>query len=184
MSLVPVLGALLPGVNARVLGIRGGFSIHGRPRGFSWFPGPVTLQPSPAEIAAVGDRIADDITRYTDRAVLLGFSQGMCAAVTVLRRRPALVRGLVALSGFTWPAGQPADAALAEQVRLGRGVPAFYGRDPADPAIPALASGVALEFLRAHTQLTERSYPGMGHGVGFAEVGDVVSFLRPLLTSR
>jgi phospholipase/carboxylesterase len=182
MSMLPVVGMMLPGVTARVLGIRGFYDVVHRGRsGHSWFPGAVATQPPDDEIAAVGDRIVAMVAEHTDSAVWLGFSQGMCAAMTAIRRRPELCRGLVALSGFSWAAPQPGDAAMAAAVRTGGGVPAFYGRDPADPAIPGYASAWALEFLRDHTRLTERSYPGMGHSLSMPEITDVVRFLRPLL---
>ena len=183
MSMLPVMGMLLPGVHVNVIAIRGFYPVQHRGRhGFSWFPGSVAAQPVDADIATVADRIAHIVAEHTDRAVWLGFSQGMCAAISVLRRRPELVTGLVALSGFSWSGRQPADSALAAEVRAGRGIPAFYGRDPADPAIPPFASAWALDFLRNHTRLQERSYPGMGHSLSLPEIGDVVGFLRPLLT--
>lgn len=182
MSMLPVLGAMLPGVTATVLGIRGFYDVIHRGRsGHSWFPGAVATPPPADGIAAVGDRIVDMVTGHTDAAVWLGFSQGMCAAMTAIRRRPTVCRGLIALSGFSWVAPQPGDAAMAAAVRSGGGIPTFYGRDPADPAIPGYASAWALEFLREHTRLTERSYPGMGHSLSMPEIVDVVGFLRPLL---
>ena len=73
------------------------------------------------------------------------------------------------------------DTQLARDAAAGRGVPTFYGRDPADPAIPAFASAWALRYLRAHTDLLERSYPGLGHSLSMPEIADVVAFLAPLL---
>lgn len=184
MTMLPVLGMLLPGVSAKVIAVRGFYPVqHRGRRGYSWFPGAVATQPPAAEIALVADRVAELVAQHTERAVWLGFSQGMCTAMTVLRRRPHLVAGLVALSGFSWDAGQPADDSLAAAVADGRGVPAFYGRDPADPAIPPYASAWALDYLRTHTRLEEHSYPGMGHSLSMPEIGDVVGFLRPLLST-
>lgn len=184
MTMLPVLGMMLPGVSAQVLGLRGFFDVRHRGRaGHSWFPGPVDTQPPDDEIAAVGDRITALVAEHTDRAVWLGFSQGMCAAITAVRRRPEMCAGLIALSGFSWTAHQPGDLPMAAAVRAGKGIPAFYGRDPADPAIPGFAGAWALNFLRDHTRLTERSYPGMGHSLSMPEIADVVGFLRPLLTS-
>lgn len=183
MSMLPVLGMLMPGVSAKILAVRGFYPVRHRGRdGFSWFPGTVDAQPSDDDIAEIADRIAALVTVHADRAVWLGFSQGMCAAITVLRRRPWLVDAVVALSGFSWPSPQPADAALAASARTQRAIPAFYGRDPADPAIPTFASAWALDFLRAHTRLTERSYLGIGHSLSLPEIGDVVDFIRPHLT--
>lgn len=181
VSVLPVVQALLPDVDAKVLAIRGFFSIPGRPGRYSWFPGDVWVQPPPAEIGQVADALADAVAEHADSAVWLGFSQGMCAAVTVLRRRPELVDALVALSGFSFDVDQPGDAGLARNTAAGRGVPAFYGRDPADPAIPTFASAWALRYLRAHTALQEHSYPGLGHSLSMPEIADVVAFLGPLL---
>lgn len=181
VSVLPVVEALLPGVDAKVLAIRGFFPIAGRPGRYSWFPGDVWVQPPPAEIGQVADTLADTVAEHTDAAVWLGFSQGMCAAMAVLRRRPELVDGLVALSGFSFDVDQPGDAQLGRDAAAGRGVPAFYGRDPADPAIPAFASAWALRYLRAHTAVQEHSYPGMGHSLSMPEIADVVAFLAPLL---
>ncbi|GGM14240.1 alpha/beta hydrolase [Nakamurella endophytica] len=178
---LPAVQAFLPGVDARVVAVRGFFGVPWRASGYSWFPGDVRVQPPPEMIAATADRLADVVAQHTDRAVWLGFSQGMCAAITVLRRRPELVRALVALSGFSFDAPQPADALLAREAAAGRGVPAFYGRDPADPAIPGFASAWALRFLREHTAVQERTYPGVGHGLSLPEIADVVAFLAPFL---
>jgi len=181
LALLPVMSSLLPGISVRVVSIRGAYPAARRPGGYSWFPEPVHVQP-PAEVIAVQvDRLIRLIGDQAQRVVLFGYSQGMCAAILAMRRRPDLVRALVALSGFVFDAPQPGDAELSVRVRSGHGIPAFYGRDPADPAIPGFASAFALEFLRDHTALTERSYPGMGHGTSFAEVADVVAFLRTVL---
>jgi phospholipase/carboxylesterase len=183
ISAMPVVSAFLPDIRAEVLAVRGFFPIPGRPGGYSWFPGNAWEQPSAQRIAATADRIAGLVRERSESAVFLGFSQGMCAAITVLRRFPRLVRGLVALSGFSFDADQPGDQWLADEVRAGRGLPAFYGWDPADPAIPGYASAWALQFLRTHTALEEKTYPGMGHSLSMDEIGDVVNFLRPLIVS-
>ena len=181
VTVLPVVEALLPGVDAQVLAVRGAFPIAGRPGRYSWFPGDVWVQPTPDQIGQVTDALADAVAEHTRSAIWLGFSQGMCAAVTVLRRRPEMVDALVALSGFSFDVDQPGDARLAGDVVAGHGVPAFYGRDPADPAIPAFASAWALRFLRSHTALQEYSYPGLGHSLSMPELTDVISFLGPLL---
>lgn len=181
ISLVPAMQAFLPGMAARVLAIRGAFPAPGRAGGFSWFPGSVVSQPSAAEVAQVADRIATLIRRYSNRAVVLGFSQGMCTAITVLRRHPDLVTGLVGLSGFMFDDDQPGDAHLAGSAAAGRGVPAFVGYDHVDPQIPAVANRWALTYLRTHTALQEHSYPGMGHSVSLDEIADVAAFLGVVL---
>lgn len=181
VSALPVVEAFLPAVDAKVLAVRGFFPIAGRPDRYSWFPGDVWVQPPPAELARVADRIADAVAEHADSALWLGFSQGMCAAVTVMRRHPEMVDALVALSGFSFDVDQPGDERLARDAAAGRGVPTFYGRDPADPAIPAFASAWVLRYLRTHTALQEHTYPDMGHSLSFPEIADVITFLEPLL---
>ncbi len=183
ISAMPAVGAFLPDIRAKVLAVRGFFEIPGRPGGYSWFPGDARAQPADEQIAATADRLGRLISKHTSSAVLLGFSQGMCAAITVMRRRPSLVAGLVALSGFSFDVEQPGDRWLAAEVAVGRGIPAFYGRDPADPAIPDHASAWAVGFLRRHTALEEKTYPGMGHSLSMPELADVVQFLRPLIAA-
>ncbi|WP_196073265.1 alpha/beta hydrolase [Nakamurella alba] len=181
IALSPLLGMFL-GRSARVIAVRGEYPAPGR-RGFSWYPGDRYSQPPDADIAAVADRVAAAVQEHSDRAVWLGFSQGMCTAITVLRRRPELVSALVALSGFSFDAPQPGDPQLARDAAAGRGVPCFYGRDPTDPAIPGFAAEWARRFLADHTALEEHSYPGMGHSLSPVEIADVVPFLRQHLAS-
>lgn len=180
-QMLPLVSTFLPTLSAKVITVRGFHEIPGRPGGFSWFPGDVAVQPNAEEIAESADRLASAVEQHTDRAVWLGFSQGMCAAMTVLRRRPDLVTALVALSGFSWTQAQPGDPQLQAKLMQGNGTPAFYGRDPMDPRIPGFAATWALSFLRDHTQLTEREYPRMGHSISLPEILDVVAFLQPFL---
>jgi phospholipase/carboxylesterase len=184
IGLVPAVQMFLPGVSARVIAIRASHPAPGRSRGFSWFPGSVMVQPSTAAIGATADAVAAVIRRYTDKAVVLGFSQGMCTAITVLRRHPELVTGLVGLSGFMFDDDHPGDGALAVGAITGSAVPAFAGYDPADPIIPAIANRWAMTFLRTHTDLEEHTYPGMGHSVSMPEIQDLTVFLRRVLVRR
>jgi phospholipase/carboxylesterase len=171
----------LPGITVRVIAVRASHPAPGRSRGYSWFPGSVFVQPSTAAIGETADRVAQLIRSYTERAVVLGFSQGMCTAVTVLRRHPDLVTGLVGLSGFMFDDDHPGDARLAVDAATGTGVPAFVGYDPADRMIPSIANRWALTFLRTHADLEEHSYPGMGHSVSMNEIQDLTKFLRDVL---
>jgi len=184
ISLVPAMQMFLPGITAKVIAVRASHQAPGRPRGYSWFPGPVMIQPGDTAIGETADRVAAIIRRHTSRAVVLGFSQGMCTAITVLRRHPELVSGLVALSGFMFDDDHRGDAHLAVSTATGTGVPAFAGYDPADPVIPAVANRWALTFLRTHTDLHEHTYPGMGHSVSLDEIADVTKFLRIVLAPR
>jgi phospholipase/carboxylesterase len=182
-AVVPAIGMFLPGVSARVLTVRGSHPAAGR-RGYAWFPGPLMTQPPLADIARTGDVIADVIRRYTTSALLLGFSQGMAAAITTMRRHPDLVGALVGLSGYLYDDGHPGDGQLAVMAISGHGVPAFVGYDPADPRVPAVAREHAVTFLRTHSALEEHTYPGMGHSISMPEIMDAAAFLRRRLTAR
>ena len=183
IALLPALGMFLPGVSARVLAIRGSHPTPGR-RGYAWFPGPLMTQPPLADIARTADQVADVIRRYTNHAVLAGFSQGMCTAITTMRRHPDLARALVGLSGYLYDDDHPGDGQLAVMAVSGHGIPAFVGYDPADPRVPAVAIRHAITFMRAHSALEEHTYPGMGHGISMPEVTDVARFLHRVLGAR
>ena len=183
IAIVPALQMFLPGVSAKVIAIRASHPAPGRSHGYSWFPGSVMAQPSDAAIGETADRVAAVIRRHTSRAVVLGFSQGMCTAITVLRRHPDLVGALVALSGFMFDDEHPGDSRLAVDTACGDGVPAFAGYDPEDPVVPGFANRWAMTFLRTHTDLQEHTYPRMGHSVNLDEIRDVTGFLRTVLVA-
>ncbi len=184
ISLVPAMKMFLPGITAKVIAVRASHPAPGRPRGYSWFPGSVMAPPSDAAICRTADQVAAVIRQHTSKAVVLGFSQGMCTAITVLRRHPELVGALVALSGFMFDDDHPGDPHLAVSAATGSGVPAFAGYDPADPIVPAVANRWALTFLRTHTDLEEHTYPRMGHSVSMDEISDLTGFLRRVLVRR
>jgi phospholipase/carboxylesterase len=181
VSLVPAMQMFLPGVHARVVAVRGSFPALGRTRGYSWFPGSVYEQPPAEAVAVAVDDVARVIRRHSGPVVVLGFSQGMCMAVTLLRRHPDLVRAVVGLSGFVYDDWQPGDAELSVRTQAGAGVPAFFGYDPADPVVPRRATDWARQYLGGHTALEEHRYPGIGHSVSLPEITEVAGFLTRFL---
>ncbi|WAP51879.1 phospholipase [Arthrobacter sp. ATA002] len=104
---------------------------------------------------------------------LLGFSQGMAMATTLLRLRPAGFRAVVGLSGFI-----AENELLAMAEPLPEPVPYFWGRDRNDWVINEDAIVHTENWLRENTALTARTYPGMGHSIGPEEARDVGIFLR------
>ena len=181
IAVLPAIGLFLPGVSARVVAVRGPYPVTGR-RGHAWFPGPLLAQPPLADIARTGELIARVIRRYATSALLIGFSQGMAAAITTMRRQPDLVRSLVGLSGYLYDDAHPGDHQLEVMATSGHGVPAFVGYDPQDPRVPGVALRHAVGFLRTHTALEERTYPGMGHSISMPEITDVARFLQRQLS--
>lgn len=104
---------------------------------------------------------------------LLGYSQGMAMASTLLRLRPAQFRAVVGLSGFVLE-----NELLAMSESFDVRPPFFWGRDKEDMVINDAATEHTEQWLQQHTQLTARSYPGMGHRISPEELVDVSAFLR------
>ncbi|PYI66757.1 phospholipase [Arthrobacter livingstonensis] len=146
--------------------------------GRAWFPlrndlsyTPDSVTEAAAEVEAWLDTVRGGHTSVT----LFGFSQGMCMATTLLRHRPADYAAVVGLSGFVVEAdGDPwfddaATAAAKPEI--------FWGRDQADPVVPAAAVEYTNTWLRAHTKLTKVLYTGILHGINAQEMAHVGEFL-------
>ncbi|MCW1250393.1 phospholipase [Acaricomes phytoseiuli] len=103
---------------------------------------------------------------------LLGHSQGMAMASTMLRLRPHAFQAVAGLSGFVL-----ANPLMEASDPLPSRTPFFWGRDPADLVINSDAVAYTAQWLEQNTRLQEELYPGMGHGIGAAELIDAGSFL-------
>ncbi|HET8727112.1 MAG TPA: dienelactone hydrolase family protein [Alphaproteobacteria bacterium] len=112
-----------------------------------------------------------------DRIVLLGFSQGACLALEFAARNAGRYAGIVGLSGgLIGPDGTPRDYAgtLA-------GTPVLLGCSDVDPHIPvARVRETGKVMRRLGAAVTERIYPGMGHGINEDEVKLVRGLLAAL----
>lgn len=134
-------------------------------------PGVPDAEPVEWATDAIWDWIEQNVDPGT-RIIPIGFSQGGLMASQLLRTRPERVVAPVVLGGFVLGAPQPGDCILAEQR------PAlFWGRGADDGVIAPVAIARSSEFLPNHTALNERIYPGLGHGINAAELGDVREFL-------
>lgn len=146
----------------------------------AWVPIAVPGRPDPAitEESTVALLEWFDEHVPADRTVVpLGFSQGGLMVTQLLRARPdRFVAGLV-LSGFVLDSEVPGDAELAE-----RRLPVFFGHGDADPVIAPDATARASAWLAAHTDVTDRTYPGLAHAVSADELDDVSAFLRTHLS--
>lgn len=143
----------------------------------AWFPILDIGRPDPTAVRAAADAVLAWLTEHhPDRAVIgLGFSQGSTVLLEALRSDPGAFQAVVVLSGFVSPAAHDGDAALAD-----RPTPAFFGHGDADPIIPAEVTALTATWLREHTTLTERDYPGLPHAVDGRELADVRTFLDSL----
>lgn len=146
-----------------------------RPGAYAWFaitaPGSPDAQPVTEATAAIWAWV--DAELGPDAVVLpVGFSQGGLMATQLLRTRPERVAATVVLAGFVLGHPQPADDVLAA-TRL----PVFWGRGTLDGVIAPHATERTEAWLPEHATLTERVYPGLGHGVHDDEIADVRAFV-------
>lgn len=169
IGLVEPLGIAAPWASLRAPLALAGMS------GAAWFPIEQldALRIGPVETATeqIWSWVDAELPAHA-RILPIGFSQGGLMATQLLRTRPDRVVAPVVLAGLLLAAPQPADPALA-----GSRPPAFWGRGDVDTVIPAPAVAAAREFLAAHTSLTERIYPGLGHQISMAELADVAAFI-------
>lgn len=156
--------------------------------GYEWFPldgelaGPLGHRQTPTtdRLREEGTNAAATTVRAwlagleeTPSAVgLLGFSQGGAVALQVLRQDPDAADHVVILSGFVAPGDLPGDEALAA-----RRPPVLYARGDADPVIAPFLVARSDEWLPAHTDVTTRVHPGLGHGISLDTLQDVRAFL-------
>lgn len=143
--------------------------------GYAWYP-LETDDFAPAELVA---EATDALWSWIDEnlpaagaLVPLGFSQGGLMATQLLRTRPARIAAAVVLSGFTFAGPLSGDADLADAR-----TPVFWGRGDSDQVVPTSAVDAAAAWLPAHTALTARVYPALGHSVSERELDDMRAFL-------
>lgn len=150
-------------------------------QGFAWVPIADPGRPDPAATQAATDAVLawlDEHVPASTPVAVLGFSQGGLMVTHLLRTAPARFFAGVVLSGFVADAPADQDAVLARTAP-----PVFFGRGTVDPVIDASAFDRAQTFLAAHTTLTEKVYPGLGHGITPTELADVSAFLEANLPS-
>lgn len=147
--------------------------------GYSWFPLSNDLSYSVTAVTEAASAVEHWIDALRDNHTsvsLLGFSQGMCMATSLLRHRPSNYAAVVGLSGFVVDAqGDPyfddaAVAAVKPEI--------FWGRDQADPVIPQEAVEATNTWMHGHAKLTKVLYTGIWHGINAQEISHVGEFLQ------
>lgn len=108
---------------------------------------------------------------------LMGFSQGGCMALQLLREAPDRFDYVLQLSGFVAPTPHPGDAAL---LRKDPRTPVFWAHGDLDDVIPVSALGHTDAWLSAHTAVEKHRYP-MAHTVSQDELADIVTFVSAQL---
>ena len=158
------------------------------PNGYRWFTktsGEDEYNGETADLQRSARLIEDFVTQATakyrtqsDRVFLVGFSQGAIMSYEVGLRKPALVRGIAALSGSVLPvlkAQLKADASLG---KLG----VFIGHGTLDQALPYASATRANEVLVGLGLKPQfHGYPGMPHTISEAEVQDLKAWLEKSL---
>lgn len=147
--------------------------------GFAWFHLGSPGDPATDQVSAAATGVLDWLTTVTERfgapssIIGLGFSQGGALALQLLRIAPERITAAVNLSGFSASGVAAGDGTLAADRP-----PVFWGRDEADPVIPASAVDRTTAFLADHSSLEARLYSGISHGINAAEISDVVGFIN------
>lgn len=108
---------------------------------------------------------------------LMGFSQGGCMALQLMREAPERFDYILQLSGFVSPAPHRNDAALAAQVPR---TPVFWAHGDLDEVIPTSAVEDTGRWLADHAAVEAHKYP-MAHSVSQEELADLVSFVSARL---
>ncbi len=121
----------------------------------------------------------DGLERAPSGVGLMGFSQGGCMTLQLLREAPGRFDYVLQLSGFVAPAQHPNDAVLAA---LRPRVPVFWAHGDQDDIIPASAVASTGQWLSEHAAVEAHSYP-MAHTVSQDELADIVSFVTAQLAS-
>lgn len=144
--------------------------------GYAWFPqaGESSADDRFEAVANSTRALIDwlDTTKSTGVG-LLGFSQGAAMALQLLREQPTRFGYAVPLSGFVFPNEHDGDMRLAE-LRP----PVFWGRGTEDAVIPSSLIDHTIEWLPAHSTLTEGIYEGVGHWVSPEEISELGAFIR------
>lgn len=158
------------------------------PQGYRWFtktPGDGDYNGETADLqrsaALIEDFVGKATAKYhthSDRVFLVGFSQGAIMSYEVGLRKPALVRGIAALSGSVLPVLK---AELKPSESLGK-LAIFIGHGTLDQALPYASATQANEVLVGLGLTPEfHGYPGMPHTVSETEVQDLKAWLAKSL---
>ncbi len=156
--------------------------------GYRWFaktPGDGDYDGETADLQRSAQLIEDFVQQATakyhtqpDRVFLVGFSQGAIMSYEVGLRKPALVRGIAALSGSVLPVLKAELKADTARDKLA----IFIGHGTLDQALPYASATRANEVLLGVGLKPEfHGYVGMPHTISEAEVQDLRVWLEQSL---
>jgi phospholipase/carboxylesterase len=154
--------------------------------GYTWYdvgtvgaPEPSMFRESHARLSQFVDEALQDYAVDPARLFLLGFSMGTVMSLAQGLTRPGLFRGVVANSGY-----------VAEGTHLTyrwnelAGTSFFIAHGTLDPIIPvSMARRTKELFAASNAPHVYREYP-MAHEISDRSLGDIATWLRPLLGPR
>ncbi|MFC6754051.1 alpha/beta hydrolase [Halorubrum tibetense] len=179
-DLLPVAEALPDDLH--VVSLRAPDPLQG---GYTWYEldlsggGLHQSQPHTADFTRALDLVAESVDAAVDaygidpgRIGLLGFSQGAITSLSLLLDAPDRYAWVVALHGYLADTHADHDPeGIAEE-------PVFIGAGTGDRVIPESRASSAADRLReVGAAVTYETYP-VGHGIGDAELADVVAFVE------
>lgn len=153
--------------------------------GFSWFPLSRETDYSVERVVESATAVSewlDTVREHHSSVSLLGFSQGMAVATSLLRHRPADFACVVGLSGFTVPS--EGHRFFRDDEATASPVPFFWGRDQEDQVITPEMIECTRAWLVKHTKLTKVLYPTMLHSISQQELAHVREFLGMTVLGR
>ena len=148
--------------------------------GYCWFPISTELEANAGDVrkAIVQlDEWVQSVAKNYRSVSLLGFSQGMAMATSLMRMRPGAYSAVIGLSGFVIESMELDDLFKDEEFAASE-QPLFWGYDPADPIVAADRIQQTGDWLRPRVNLVEKTYQGVGHGIHPQEIGHFLEFLN------
>ncbi|WP_022869242.1 alpha/beta hydrolase [Yaniella halotolerans] len=151
--------------------------------GYCWFPISTELEANGQDIITPVQQLDDWVQSVASdyRSVsLLGFSQGMAMATSLMRMRPGTYATIIGLSGFVVDATETPElqALFQDDQVAATQQPFFWGYDPGDPIVASDRIAETGAWLRPRVTLEERTYNGIGHGIHPQEISHFMAFLN------
>jgi phospholipase/carboxylesterase len=142
--------------------------------GFAWAPITVPGSPDPDDTASATDTLWNWLDAHVPDSPLIaiGFSQGGFMVSQLLRTRPNRIAKAALLAGFVAGTAQPADTELSATKPA-----VFWSHGTADTVIVLAAVERTSEFLRSHTSVIDKAYPGLGHSIDERVLNDLRDYL-------
>lgn len=147
--------------------------------GYCWFPISTELEANADEVRTAIvqlDEWVQSVAENYRSVTLLGFSQGMAMATSLMRMRPGFYPAIIGLSGFVIESPELADL-FDDDAFAASKQPMFWGYDPNDPIVASDRIEQTGNWLRPRVDLVEKTYQGIGHGIHPQEIGHVLEFL-------